>query len=230
MESKDYLSDPVLLTSRKTKWMRNMSREELLKKHEEQKFIAYAFIEVGTNYHHITKFFPTMEPKTYRCYVEAVNNQTICAIIDFLRYECNVQVEKLNRDQKRSMRTQLTKIKEWLGNRDSEQLELYYKFIRRQYEKSVEIKFEEALKLYKTIIQIIKSPYVNVLEAEELEKDQEDGSSLTLQEEKGLVILYIKWRDLTKVSDALCQTYGYELKWSIISVKHIFRELLNKSV
>jgi len=63
-----------------------------------------------------------MPPKTYRCYVEAVNNQNINEIVDFLRYECNMQVERLNRDQKRSIRTQLTKIKEWLGNIDKDQL------------------------------------------------------------------------------------------------------------
>lgn len=106
-------------------------------------------------------------PKSYRCYIEAVNNQNVNDIIDFLRYECNVQIEKLNRDQKRSMRTQLTKIREWLGNRDLAQLETYYRFIHRHYNKSIEIAYEDAIKIYKTIIQIIKSPYVNVLEIDE---------------------------------------------------------------
>lgn len=96
-----------------------------------------------------------------------MNNQTVNEIVDFLRYECNVQVEKLNRDQKRSIRTQLTKIREWLGNTDPGQLATFYKFIYRHYDKSIEIRFEEALKIYKTIIQIIKSPFVNVLEAAE---------------------------------------------------------------
>ena len=105
-----------------------------------------------------------MSPKTYRCILEAVNNQTINEIVEFLRYECNVQVERLNRDQKRSIRTQLTKIREWLGNRDSSQLETFYKFIYRHYDKSIEINFEDARRLYKTIIEIIKSPFVNVLE------------------------------------------------------------------
>jgi hypothetical protein len=63
-----------------------------------------------------------MLPKTYRCYVEAINNQAVNEIVDFLRYECNLEIERLNRDQKRSIRTQLTKVREWLGNRDIAQL------------------------------------------------------------------------------------------------------------
>lgn len=57
----------------------------------------------------------------------------------------------------------MTKIKDWLGNKDPQQLETFYKFIYRHYNKELEVKFEDALKLYKTIIQIIKSPFVNVL-------------------------------------------------------------------
>ena len=55
-------------------------------------------------------------------------------------------------------------MREWLGNRDPKQLETFYKFIYRHYDKSIEINFEDARLLYKTIVEIIKSPYVNVLE------------------------------------------------------------------
>lgn len=48
---------------------------------------------------------------------------------------------------------------------DPAQLVTFYRFIHRHYDKSIEIVFDDALKLYKTIIQIIKSPFVNVLEA-----------------------------------------------------------------
>jgi hypothetical protein len=63
-----------------------------------------------------------MSPKTYRCLVEGINNDAVCGIINFLRSECCLEIERLNRDQKRSIRTQMTKIKEWLGNRDKGQL------------------------------------------------------------------------------------------------------------
>lgn len=45
------------------------------------------------------------------------------------------------------------------------QLYTLYKFIQRKYELvDVEISIEEALKLYKTILQIVKSPFVDVME------------------------------------------------------------------
>jgi hypothetical protein len=157
----------IVLPSRKTKWVRNISKEAQRQKYEEQKFIALSFCEHGINFHQVTQHYPEMSPKSYRCTVEAINNQAVNDIINFLRYECNVQVERLNRDQKRSIRTQLTKIREWLGNRDPQQLDTFYKFIYRSYDKAIEVSCEDALKLYKTIIQIIKSPFVNVLEAEE---------------------------------------------------------------
>lgn len=57
-------------------------------------------------------------------------------------------------------------MREWLSQKDVSQLYTYYKFLERHYEqKSVEITYDEALKLYKTLLQTIKSPYVNVMEA-----------------------------------------------------------------
>lgn len=45
------------------------------------------------------------------------------------------------------------------------QLQTLYKFIQRKYELiDVEISIEEALKFYKTILQIVKSPFVDVME------------------------------------------------------------------
>ncbi len=45
------------------------------------------------------------------------------------------------------------------------QLRTLYKFIQRKYELlNVEISIEEGLKFYKTILQIVKSPYVDVME------------------------------------------------------------------
>ena len=44
------------------------------------------------------------------------------------------------------------------------QLQTLYKFIQRKYELiDVQISIEEALKLYKTILQIVKSPFVDVM-------------------------------------------------------------------
>lgn len=45
------------------------------------------------------------------------------------------------------------------------QLQTLYKFIQRKYELiDVQISIEEALKLYKTILQIVKSPFVDVMQ------------------------------------------------------------------
>jgi hypothetical protein len=220
----------IIYPSRKTKWVRNITKEQQKQKYEEQKFIAFSFCEHGVNFHYITLKYPNMSPKAYRCMVEAVNNQTVNEIVEFLRYECNVQVEKLNRDQKRSIRTQLTKIREWLGNRDPKQLETFYRFIYRHYDKSIEIKFEEALQIYKTIVQIIKSPFVNVLEAAEgddPEKKEEEGC-ITMEDEKAMIICFLKHKDLNRVADDLCQKYGYDVRWSLHSVKVKMKEILTK--
>ena len=85
-----------------------------------------------------------------------------------------MQIERLNRDQKRSIRTQLTKIREWLGNKDKEQLDTFYKFIKRHYDRSIEISEEEAVKLYKTILCILKSPHVNLLEGDKAGTEQDE--------------------------------------------------------
>lgn len=45
-----------------------------------------------------------------------------------------------------------------------------------------------------------------------------------------MIILYIKHRDFNKVSDDLCQKYGYDVRWSLHSVKVKMRELLQASV
>ena len=34
-----------------------------------------------------------------------------------------------------------------------------------------------------------------------------------------MIILFIKHRDYNKVSDGLCQKYGYDMRWSLHSVK-----------
>ena len=51
---------------------------------------------------------------------------------------------------------QLLDIKNWLGYFDPYQLEAYYNFIRRRYDKSVCVDQNEAFKLYKTILKIAK--------------------------------------------------------------------------
>ena len=188
-----------VLPSRKTKWVSKISFEEQKEKYELQKFIALSFVEHGINFHFVTRTYPELSPKAYRCTVEAINNQAVNDIINFLRFECNVQVEKLNRDQKRSIRTQLTKIKEWLGNRNNTSLDTFYKFILRNYDKSIQITLNQALNVYKTIVNIIRCPFVNVLEVEEGEAaNQENTNEL---EEKAMLLLYIKHKDYSKVAD-----------------------------
>lgn len=45
-----------------------------------------------------------------------------------------------------------------------------------------------------------------------------------------MVILYIKHRDVNKVADGMCQKYGYDMRWSIHSVKFKLRHVLDAAV
>lgn len=45
-----------------------------------------------------------------------------------------------------------------------------------------------------------------------------------------MIISYIKWRDLNKVSDLMCQKYGYDMKWSFHSVKNNLKLLVTSSI
>ena len=57
------------------------------------------------------------------------------------------------------------KVRDWLGPKDPSQLQTFLAFIDRHYrERPVEIGYDSALKLYKTFLEIIKSPFVNVME------------------------------------------------------------------
>lgn len=231
------IEEEDVLPSRKTRWVGRITPEEHRRKFIEQKTIAEYFIKYGINYHQITTIYPNMEPKTYRCYVEAINNQTVNEIVEFLRYECNMEIERLNRDQKRSIRTQLTKIRDWLGNTNKQQLDIFYAFIRRHYDrKSVTIDPQDALQLYKTILCIIKSPYVNVLSddvliaKEKTESGEKVVGSLTEEEAKTAIMLFIKWKDLNKVTDQMGQKFGYDVKYSYLSITNSLKQLLEASV
>jgi hypothetical protein len=187
-------------------------------------------VKYGINYHYITQRFPEMSPKTYRCIVEGINNHVVCDVIHFLRYEQNIEIERMNRDHKRSIRTQLTKVKEWLGNRDRDQLDCFHRFICRRYKlKQVTITKEEALKLYTTIISIIKSPTVNVFE-EGADREEVFVCGMNKEEVNTLLVLFIKWKDLTKVADLMCQKYGYHVQFSSLAIKNSLRTVLDASV
>ena len=66
-----------VLPSRKARNVRNISKEEQRRKHEEQHYIAMSFIEHGVNFHFLTRKYPSMPPKQYRCYIEAINNTVV---------------------------------------------------------------------------------------------------------------------------------------------------------
>jgi hypothetical protein len=48
--------------------------------------------------------------------------------------------------------------------------------------------------------------------------------------EKTLIFLYIQHRNLTKVSDLLCEKFGYAIKWSKHAVKQKIKYLLRCSL
>jgi len=72
-------------------------------------------------------------PQRYRSYLDKINGQAINDIQKFLRYECNIQIEHLSTEQKRSLREKLMKVREWLGQKSVSQLDTYYSFIERHY-------------------------------------------------------------------------------------------------
>lgn len=45
-----------------------------------------------------------------------------------------------------------------------------------------------------------------------------------------MIILYIKYKDYTRVSDDMGQKYGYDIKWSFHSVRVKLRDFLQKSI
>ena len=42
--------------------------------------------------------------------------------------------------------------------------------------------------------------------------------------------MFIHHRNLTKISDILCEKYGYELKYSKHSIKHQMKKILKNSI
>jgi hypothetical protein len=79
--------------------------------------VAATFCNVGVNFKQIQYFFPDMSAQKYRSYLETINNQIITDIQTFLRYEHNVQVEQMSTEQKRSLKAQLIKVRDWLGQK-----------------------------------------------------------------------------------------------------------------
>mgnify|MGYP000852395248 CR=1 FL=1 len=49
-------------------------------------------------------------------------------------------------------------------------------------------------------------------------------------QERTLIFLYVQHRNLTKVSDLLCEKFGYTLKWSKHAVKQKIKYLLSSSL
>lgn len=194
---------------------------------EEKKTIAWSFMEHGINYQQIMEVIPGIESKKYRCIVEAINNDAINALVDFLRKEHKMKVDKINRDQKRSIRTQLTKIKEWLGVKSSAQLETFYQYIRKQFDPRIQPPKDLSLQLYKTLIDIVKGRHVNVLKVEPAKVSKE---SILAEEDEAMLIEYIHWKDVQKVSDRMGQRYGYGLKWSTRAISLKLKTLLTDSV
>ena len=57
------------------------------------------------------------------------------------------------------------RVREWLGSKSLTQLQTYYAFIERNFgEKNIEISFDQAIRLYKTFLEIIKSPFLDTMD------------------------------------------------------------------
>lgn len=93
-----------------------------------------------------------MPALAYNCHLKTIHKNIIKDIYCYLHNELALDVEQISYDEMRDIYSQLLEIKDWLGY----QLEAYYSFIRRRYDKSVCVAHEEAVKLYKTILRIAK--------------------------------------------------------------------------
>ncbi len=49
-------------------------------------------------------------------------------------------------------------------------------------------------------------------------------------QEKTLIYLYLQFKNLTKVSDSMCEKFGYTLKWSKHAIRQKIKVLLKLSV
>lgn len=70
-----------------------------------------------------------------------------------------MQVEQLTRDQKYSIRDKMLNVRDWLGKTNPEQLKTYFMFIERYYlNENIEIELNQAIDLYRVILQSVKGP------------------------------------------------------------------------
>ena len=101
------------------------------------------------------------------------------------------------------------------------------------------------MKLYKTFLELIKSPFVDVMEV--IGEDQEielrppqartisrfhtaPVETFTHEEKERVVNAFLKEGSYEKTSTALNETWGYSIKWSLNSLKAVVRHAIKKSI
>ena len=137
------------------------------------------FCHHGVDVKLVQRFFPEMyafslarTSQRYKSYLEKINGQAIQSITDFLRYECGIDVEILTTEKKRVLKEKLIKVREMFRkNSKFGQLETYFNFIHNKWyrgeEEEREISDNEAIKLYRTLLETSKLTGGNMHELED---------------------------------------------------------------
>lgn len=121
--------------------------------------VALIFRTAGINYATIRELLPNMSVQRYRETIDKINNEAFKSIQVFLRDQCNINIQYITAEQKKVLIKHLQKVRDWLGKINMGDLDTYYKFIERQYEKrAVEVTYDQAIRIYKTLLKIVKSP------------------------------------------------------------------------
>ena len=121
--------------------------------------VAMMFCQSGPDPKIAQLFFPDMTYQKYRSYLVKISGIALRSIESFLRYECNVVVEHLQREFSANLKEKLIKVRDWMPKKDIGQLNTYYSFIERYFnqDKNIEISYSDALPLYKTLIDVGKN-------------------------------------------------------------------------
>ena len=135
------------------------------------------------------------------------------------------------------------KVRDWLSRISHSQLDTYHSFIERSFqEKKVEITYDQAIKIYKTLLQIIKSPHVDMefIGSDQVEPPEPRSTeshyntapiqTFTVDEKERIIRTYVAERSTKKTSEKMQELWGYHVKYTQSSIKEVIRYSLFKGI
>jgi hypothetical protein len=108
----------------------------------------------------------------------------------------------------------------------------------------VDITYDEALRLYKTLLETVKSPFIDIMEIIPNQDTSERTppphvrtsarsvplSSFTKEEEKTITEFYLNLQDTQKVSQKMILTRGQSEKWAVAAISDLLKYVLKKAI